>query len=47
MNIIAEEWIDFDSLINLRPSHGNRSRGVDSEATRKHIVEIVTKKVKR
>ncbi len=24
-----EDWIEFDSMINLRPSQGNRSRGVE------------------
>jgi hypothetical protein len=24
-----EDWLEFDSMINLRPSWGNRSRGVD------------------
>src|SRR5579862_8811548 len=24
-----EEWIEYDSVINLRPSQGNNSRGVD------------------
>ena len=24
-----DNWIEFDSMINLRPSWGNKSRGVD------------------
>jgi hypothetical protein len=28
-------WIEFDSMINLRPSQNNRSRGVENEETRK------------
>ena len=28
------DWLEFDSMINLRPSFGNRSRGVDDPATR-------------
>lgn len=40
-----ENWIEFDSMINLRPSQGNRSRGVDSEEIRKKIIEIVNKLV--
>lgn len=40
-----ENWIEFDSMINLRPSQKNRSRGVDSEETRKKIIEIVNKLV--
>ena len=37
----TEEWIEFDSLINVRPSHGNASRSVEDEATRERIIEIV------
>jgi len=33
--------IEFDSMINLRPSQGNRSRGVESDAIRRRIVEVV------
>jgi hypothetical protein len=38
-----DEWIEFDSMINLRPSWGNRSRGVDDPETRRAIVDVVTK----
>ncbi len=38
-----EDFIEFDSMINLRPSWGNRSWGVDDENTRKRIIEIVNK----
>lgn len=37
----SDEWIEFDSLINVRPSQGNRSRGVENPAIRTKIVEIV------
>ncbi|MXY25582.1 MAG: hypothetical protein F4Y45_13835 [Acidobacteria bacterium] len=37
----GEDWIEFDSMINLRPSQGNRSRGVDDERTRGRIREVV------
>jgi hypothetical protein len=43
----GEEFIEFDSLINIRPSQGNKSRGVEKEETRRRIVEIAAKKVKR
>jgi len=36
-----EGWIEFDSLINLRPSQGNRTRGVEEPDVRKKITEIV------
>ena len=36
-----------DSMINLRPSFGNRSRGVDAAATRDAIAALVTSLVRR
>lgn len=42
-----EEWIEFDSLINLRPAQGNRSRGVDDSATRAAILALVGRLVRR
>ena len=41
------EFIEFDSMINLRPSFGNRSRGVDDPATRDRITALVTSLVRR
>lgn len=35
------EWVEFDSMINIRPRLGNRSRGVEDAATRQLICEIV------
>ena len=35
------ELIEFDSMINVRPSQGNRSRGVEDAATRQRIQAIV------
>jgi len=40
-----KDFIEFDSLINLRPSGGNRSRGVDNPKIRKKIMEILEKLV--
>ncbi|MEA3273175.1 MAG: DUF5674 family protein [Patescibacteria group bacterium] len=37
-----EDFIEFDSMINLRPSQGNRSRGVEDETIRKKVVEIIS-----
>lgn len=37
----AGEWLEFDSMINLRPSFGNSSRGVDDPATRDRIADLV------
>ena len=41
------DWLEFDSMINLRPSFGNRSRGVDDPATRAAITELVRRLVLR
>ncbi len=38
-----EKWIEFDSMINLKPFCNNRSRGVESAGTRKKIKEIIGK----
>ena len=37
----AEEWIEFDSMINVRPSSGNRSRDVESAEIRAAVTKIV------
>lgn len=34
-------WIEFDSMINVRPRLGNRSRSVEDPAMRRQIGEIV------
>ena len=46
-DIKNDDFIEFDSMINIRPSQGNMSRGVDSEEIRKNIIEIVNKWIKR
>jgi hypothetical protein len=42
-----EDFIEFDSMINVRPSQGNRSRGVEDEGLRARILEIVNQRVPR
>lgn len=37
----APERIEFDSMINIRPSQNNRSRGVENEETRRRILRVV------
>ncbi len=37
----GEDWIEFDSMINLRPAQGNRSRSVEDPALRETIRTIV------
>jgi len=40
------DFIEFDSMINMRPSQNNRSRGVDDKELREKIITIVAKRVK-
>ncbi len=40
------DWIEFDSMINLRPSFGNRSRGVDDQETRAKVEALVRRLVR-
>jgi len=40
-----EDFVELDSLINIRPSQGNRSRGVENEEIRKKILHIVAKRI--
>ncbi|MCG2689907.1 DUF5674 family protein [Candidatus Parcubacteria bacterium] len=41
-----DEFVEFDSMINIRPQQGNKSRGIEDEKTQKRIKEIVSKLVK-
>jgi len=43
----GDDFIEFDSMINMRPSQGNRSRGVESVQIRDKIFQIVAKRIKR
>ncbi|MDR1015817.1 MAG: DUF5674 family protein [Coriobacteriales bacterium] len=41
----TDDFVEFDSMINIRPAQGNRSRGVGDPEVRKAIWGIVTEKV--
>ncbi len=41
--IAGEDFIEFDSMVNLRPAQGNKSRGVDSAEIQAKIKNIVAK----
>jgi len=43
----GERFIEFDSMINLRPSQGNRSRGVEDPEIRRSIISLVNKLVEK
>jgi uncharacterized protein DUF5674 len=44
-DVPIEDLIEFDSMINVRPSQGNRSRGVDDARVQRQIREIVARLV--
>jgi hypothetical protein len=41
----AADRIEFDSMINVRPSQNNRSRSVENPEIREHILRIVSKTI--
>jgi hypothetical protein len=43
----GDDFVEFDSMINLRPSQGNRSRGVENAQTREKVVQIVAQRIPR
>ena len=44
---LGDDWIEFDSMINVRPAQRNRSRGVDDPALQTKIRQIVEGLVRR
>lgn len=43
--ISGDDFVEFDSMINLRPTEKNMSRGVDNPQIRMKILEIVQKRI--
>src|SRR5215210_4423577 len=43
----GEAWIEFDSMINVRPSQGNRSRGVEDAALQTRIRQVASSLIDR
>jgi hypothetical protein len=41
-----EDFVEFDSMINIRPRQQNMSRGVDNPEVRQKIIKLVLEKVK-
>jgi len=39
----TDEFVEFNSMINVRPSQNNRTRGVDNPAIRKTIISIINR----
>lgn len=42
---VGDEWIEFDSMVNLKPAHGNRTRTVEDIHIQEKIKKIVAKLV--
>lgn len=42
-----DAFVEFDSMINLRPGQGNRSRNVEDPEAREKIIQIVRRTVKK
>lgn len=45
-DVDGEDFIEFDSLINIRPYQGNRSRDVQDPAVREQITKVVNTLIK-
>ena len=43
--IQSKNWLEFDSMINLRPKQNNRTRGVEDKKLQEKIINIVSKLV--
>lgn len=46
-DIEGDDWIEFDSMINIRPSIGNMTRGIEDEIIKKKIIGIIHKRIKK
>ncbi len=42
----AEDRLEYDSMTNIKPSQGNRTRGVDDPMVRGKIIKIVNGLIK-
>ncbi|MGI8608454.1 MAG: DUF5674 family protein [Candidatus Dormibacteria bacterium] len=42
-----DDWLEFDSLINIRPSQGNRSREIEDEGVRRRVTRVVARIVRQ
>lgn len=45
-DLTGDDFIEFDSIINIRPSLGNRSRRVENDKVRAEIIKIVKNLIK-
>ncbi|MCK5242344.1 hypothetical protein KAR34_07820 [bacterium] len=45
-DLFCTDFVEFDSLINMKPSQGNRSRSVENKDIQSKILTIVSEQVK-
>lgn len=45
-DLVGDQFIEFDSMINIRPGQGNMTRGVDDAQIKLQIRQVVSKLVK-
>jgi hypothetical protein len=43
----GEDFIEFDSIMNLKPALGNKTRGVEDKKIREKIIKITEKLIKK
>lgn len=43
----GEDFVEFDSIINIRPRQNNRSRGIENPSLRKAILHLVGKLIQK
>ncbi|MBI5220702.1 MAG: hypothetical protein HY978_02620 [Candidatus Liptonbacteria bacterium] len=46
LDLAGDDFLEFDSMINLKPAYGNRSRGVENPEVREKIRAVVNKLLK-
>lgn len=46
-DIEGDDWLEFDSMINVRPSQNNRTRGIDNPEIQQKIIKIVNRLIKK
>jgi hypothetical protein len=44
-NFGTDKFVEFDSLINIRPSQNNMSRNIEDETIRKEILTLIKEKI--
>ncbi|MEK7175523.1 MAG: DUF5674 family protein [Patescibacteria group bacterium] len=44
-DVEGDDWLEFDSMVNLKPQFGNRSRFVENPIIREKIIKIIKSKI--